>query len=304
MKTERLYAITLYLLNHGRTSAAELADYFEVSPRTIQRDIDSLCLAGIPVVAIAGAMGGYELSDRFQLDKNFATPKDYACLLTALHGLISATRDPKAKQLLEKIIPLSESNETGMILDFSILREGEQTVLQLLQTAIAEKHAVEFSYTNNNHETRVHCVEPIAVLYRWYSWYLLAYSKVKKDYRTYKIIRMREVTLTSQPFEQEHAAADVILEENDRNDSRQYTQILLKCQEPAKMRVIEYLKGTVLDTNPDGSFLIKAAIVENEHLWLGTLLSLGDAVEVLSPEHVRTRLLTSAEKIVALYQKN
>ena len=191
-----------------------------------------------------------------------------------------------------------------MILDFSILREGDANILQLLQTAIAQKHAVTFSYTNNDNQTCLHCVEPIAVLYRWYAWYLLAYSKAKKDYRTYKMVRMREVTLTSQPFEQEHAAADMILEENDRNDSRQYTQLLLKCQESAKMRVIEYLKGTVLDSNPDGSFLIKAAIVENEHLWLGTLLSLGDAVEVLSPEHVRTRLLTSAEKIVALYKKN
>ena len=252
MKIERLYAITLYLLNHGRTSASTLAAYFEVSPRTIQRDIDSLCLAGIPVIAIAGASGGYELSDSFQFDKNFATPEDYACLLTALHGLVSATCDPKAKHLLEKIIPLSKSNETGMILDFSILREGEQTTLQLLQTAIAEKHAVQFSYTNNNNETRLHCVEPIAVLYRWYAWYLLAYSKAKKDYRTYKLIRMHQVSLTSQPFEQEHAAADVILKENDRNDSRQYTQILLKCQESAKMRVMEYLKGTILETNSDG----------------------------------------------------
>lgn len=303
MKTVRLYAITLYLLNHGRTSAAELADYFEVSTRTIQRDIDSLCLAGIPVIATAGAMGGYELSDRYQLDKNFATPKDYACLLTALHGLISATCDPKAKQLLEKVLPLSESAETGMILDFSILREGDENILQLLQTAIAKKHAVTFSYTNNNNQTRLHCVEPIAVLYRWYAWYLLAYSMEKNDYRTYKMVRMREVALTSQPFTQEHAAADVILKEKDRNDSRQYTQILLKCQESAKMRVIEYLKGTVLATNPDGSLLIKAAVVENEHLWLGTLLALGDAVEILSPEHVRTRLFTSAEKIVALYSK-
>ena len=303
MKIERLYAITLYLLNHGRTSASTLAAYFEVSPRTIQRDIDSLCLAGIPVIAIAGASGGYELSDSFQFDKNFATPEDYACLLTALHGLVSASCDPKAKHLLEKIIPLSKSNETGMILDFSILREGEQTTLQLLQTAIAEKHAVQFSYTNNNNETRLHCVEPIAVLYRWYAWYLLAYSKAKKDYRTYKLIRMHQVSLTNQPFEQEHAAADVILKENDRNDSRQYTQILLKCQESAKMRVMEYLKGTILETNSDGSFLMQAAIVENEHLWLGTLLSLGDAVEVLSPEHVRTRLSSAAEKIVALYKK-
>lgn len=190
-----------------------------------------------------------------------------------------------------------------MILDFSILREGDENILQLLQTAIAKKHAVTFSYTNNNNQTRLHCVEPIAVLYRWYAWYLLAYSMEKNDYRTYKMVRMREVALTSQPFTQEHAAADVILKEKDRNDSRQYTQILLKCQESAKMRVIEYLKGTVLATNPDGSLLIKAAVVENEHLWLGTLLALGDAVEILSPEHVRTRLFTSAEKIVALYSK-
>ena len=105
-------------------------------------------------------------------------------------------------------------------------------------------------------------------------------TRKQKDYRTYKLIRMHQVSLTSQPFEQEHAAADVILKENDRNDSRQYTQILLKCQESAKMRVMEYLKGTILETNSDGSFLMQAAIVENEHLWLGTLLSLGDAVEV------------------------
>ncbi len=63
MKIERLYAITVYLLNHGRTSASELAKHFEVSLRTIQRDIDSLCLSGIPVVSVNGAAGGYEISE-------------------------------------------------------------------------------------------------------------------------------------------------------------------------------------------------------------------------------------------------
>ena len=185
MKTERLYAITLYLLNHGRTSAAELADYFEVSTRTIQRDIDSLCLAGIPVIATAGAMGGYELSDRYQLDKNFATPKDYALSPDGITWSNLRHLRPQGKTASGKVLPLSESAETGMILDFSILREGDENILQLLQTAIAKKHAVTFSYTNNNNQTRLHCVEPIAVLYRWYAWYLLAYS-MEKCYRTYK----------------------------------------------------------------------------------------------------------------------
>lgn len=86
MKTERLYAITVYLLNHGRTFASELAEYFEVSTRTIQRDMDSLCLAGIPVVAVNGAAGGYEISDRFTMEKGFATADDYARIRTALRG--------------------------------------------------------------------------------------------------------------------------------------------------------------------------------------------------------------------------
>lgn len=124
MKTERLYAITVYLLNHGRTSASELAEYFEVSTRTIQRDMDSLCLAGIPVVAVNGAAGGYEISDRFTMEKGFATADDYARIRTALRGLVSATDDQGARHTLEKITHASDSGDSGIILDFSVLREG------------------------------------------------------------------------------------------------------------------------------------------------------------------------------------
>ena len=142
MKIERLYAITIYLLNHGRTSASELAKYFEVSLRTIQRDMDSLCLAGIPVISIAGATGGYEISDTFRMNKDFATQDDYSCILTALKGLVSATDDPKAKHALEKIAHVSEADEKGIILDFSVLREIDQSVMQTLQTAVTEKYEV------------------------------------------------------------------------------------------------------------------------------------------------------------------
>ena len=304
MKLERLYAITVYLLNHGRTSARELADYFEVSLRTIQRDMDSLCLAGIPVLSIAGATGGYEISEQFKLDKQFATSDDYSYIVTALQGLISATGEPKAKHTLEKIAQVSKSNDPGIILDFSVLREGNQTtLLQLLQTAVAEKHAVKFTYTNNNNETRTHNVEPIAVLYRWYAWYLLAYSKVKKDYRTYKLVRMSNLKITDMAFEKEHETADTIMKKTDQVDTRQYTEIILRCSMTAKPRVTEYLKGTIIEEFPNGDTLMKLHIVENEHLWIGTLLSLGDNVEVIAPEKIRARLLESAEKIISLYKK-
>ena len=303
MRMERLYAITIYLLNHGRTSASELAEYFEVSLRTIQRDIDSLCLAGIPVISVTGAAGGYEISHKFKLNKEFATSDDYSYILTALQGLVSATRDQKAKHTLEKIVHASNPDDNGMILDFSVLREGDQVTLQLLRTAVTEKLAVDFTYTNNNNETHTHSVEPIAVIYRWYAWYLLAYSKAKNDYRTYKLARMSNLKITDNSFEKEHESADTILKKTDKTDSRQYTEILIKCKEIAKSRVIEYLKGTITQEFSNGDVLIKAAVVENEQFWIGTLLSLGDNVEVIAPEKIRNRLLESAEKMIALYRK-
>lgn len=302
MKIERLYAITVYLLNHGRTSASELAKYFEVSLRTIQRDIDSLCLAGIPIISAAGAAGGYEISDRFKIDQEFATSDDYSYILTALQGLISATDNQKAKHTLEKIVHVSNPNDNGIILDFSVLREGDQITLQMLQTAVIEKRTVAFKYTNNNNETRIHSVEPIAVIYRWYAWYLLAYSKTKNDYRTYKLVRMSNLEITDQPFVKKHKTADIILKNTDKTDSRQYIDVLIKCKEVSKSRVIEYLNGTIIEEFSNGDTLMKLTVVENEHFWIGTLLSLSDNVEVIAPEEVRKRLLESAEKIISLYQ--
>lgn len=279
-----------------------LAEYFEVSLWTIQRDMDSLCIAGIPIISVTGAAGGYEISDRFQIEKGFVTSDDYSYILTALQGLISATDDQKVKHTLEKIARVSKSDDKGIILDFSILREGNQVTMQMLQTAVIKKCVVDFLYTNNNNETRTHSVEPVAVIYRWYAWYLLAYSKVKNDYRTYKLVRMSDLKITDEPFVKEHESADIILKRTDKSDSRQYTDVFVKCKETAKSRVMEYLKGTIIEEFSNGETLMKLTVVENEQLWIGTLLSLGDNVEVITPKEIRRRLVEAASKIVSLYK--
>ena len=303
MKIERLYAITVFLLNHGRACANNLAKHFEVSVRTIQRDIDSLCLSGIPIVSVTGASGGYEISPQFRLDKQLVTSNDYSYILTALKGFISATNDLNASHTLEKISHIQKQSDMNIILDFSVLREGEQDTLQTLQTAIAKKCVVEFIYTNNNSETRPHRVEPIAVIYRWYAWYLLAYSKIKNDYRTYKLVRMSDLKITGIPFTETHDTPESILKKSDKTDCRQYTEVLVKCKETARSRVQEYLNGTTIHELPDGNLLLKLTVVENEQLWIGTLLSLGDDVKVIAPKTIRCRLVKAASKIVSLYKE-
>lgn len=302
MKVERLYAITVYLLNHGLTSANELAKHFEVSLRTIQRDIDSLCIAGIPVVSLPGSNGGYEISEKYKLDNHFATSDEYSYILAALKGFVSATADANAANTLEKITQLHKEDDQNIILDFSVLREGEQETLQKLQSAIAKKHAVSFTYTNNDNETHNHTVEPVAVVYRWYAWYLLAWSKVKNDYRNYKLIRMSNLTITDKAITKEHESAETILKKAEKTDKRKYTELLIKCKAQARTRVHEYLKGQIVKELADGDALMKLSVIENEQFWLGTLLSLGDEVEVLEPQNIRSRLSEAAEKILSLYK--
>ena len=112
---------------------------------------------------------------------------------------------------------------------------------------------------------------------------------------------MREVR-TGAPFAREHGPAEEVLRRADQTDSRRYTEVLVKCGREAAVRAGEYLKGEGIERYPDGAVLMQLRVVENEQLWLGLLLSLGDQVEVVSPERIRRRVGETAEKIAALYR--
>lgn len=305
MRTDRLYALTVYLMNHGKASASELAKRFEVSVRTIQRDIDALCQAGIPVIALNGSNGGYQIAEQFMLNNQLISQDESAYILTALKGLSSASGDLRLADVYEKISAMSDGTQTGMILDFSVLREGDEKLLLDLQKAIREKRPVQFLYTNNNGETRQHVVEPVAVMYQWYAWYLLAYCVGKGDYRTYKIVRMEDQELLDRTFSREHPAAEAVLHEHSLRNKQYYehvmTEITVKCKQEAVYRLKEYLHGQVAEELPDKDVIMRLPVVEAEQWWIGILLSLGDMVEIISPQHVKERIIMQAEKILNLY---
>jgi len=302
MKTDRLYAITVYLLNHGKTSAKDLAGRFEVSVRTIQRDIDSLCVAGIPIVSEIGANGGYYITESFKMNAQTATEEDYSNILTALKGYSTAMNNPHIDTAIEKITSLAGKKDDSVVLDFSVLREVDNNLMQTLQEAIKRKNAVRFRYTNAENLTRMHTVEPIAVVYRWYAWYLLAYSTVKNDYRTYKLVRMSQAEITELEFTKEHDSAEKILGEGNSNSTQKTTEVKVSCKKEARARAIEYLNGEVIAEYENGECDMTLHVIESEHLWFGTILALGDGIIIKEPEHIRSRVVEAAQKILSLYR--
>ena len=305
MKIDRLLALTIYLLNHKKTSASTLAKHFEVSVRTIQRDIETLCMAGIPVTADVGADGGYEILDTFSMKTQVAEQTDYAKIITALEALTSATGDKELQAVLEKMNTLQTNDVPGkeIIIDLSIAQEGTNISekLSVIKDAVRAGRMISFEYTNAQGESNVHVVEPVYATFQWYAWYLIAWYEEKQAYCMFKLIRMEKVSLLEKKCTRHHDPVAVREQLANQNDTREYYDITFTCVAELRTACREYLNATVIEKKADGSALMKAHLPKNEHWWYNSLLGFGEGVTVLEPDELKERIRCDCEKLVKKY---
>ncbi len=305
MKTDRLLGIIIYLLNHKKVNAKTLSKKYEVSIRTIRRDMDSLCMAGIPIISTYGSDGGYEIAESFQMERQLAGKDDYTYIISALSGFLSAYRNHNLEETLEKIRAVSTNKKKeNIILDFGVLREQQNVneYITTLEHAVVTKKIVRFKYTSNLGSMKEHQVEPISVIYKWYSWYLLGYSIDHQDYRLYKLIRMENLYETLQPQHKEHPLPEEIMKNQGQKDTRRLLDIKLQCNATARMKVLEYLNGTVEQELEDGSYLMRLHVPEGEHFWLATIIALGNSVTILEPMEAKESLKNKCMEILEIYK--
>lgn len=304
MKIDRLLRITIYLLNHGRTSSAVLADYFEVSQRTIMRDIDTLCLAGIPVCSTTGVDGGYEIMEHFKMQSQVAGQLDYSYVICALQGLASAYENKDVEATLEKVKSLTNGKNHTMIFDLSVAHENRNTneMLYILNKYIQDKQVIQFIYTNALDETKEVVVDPISTLYKWYNWYLIGYSRKHQDYRLYKVVRMDQLSTLGEEKCVAHDLNKVqeILQKAEEN--RKTIRILMKCNKKLNTKCREYFKATILEIDENGDFECEIIVPEEEQFWYGILLSFKNEVQVMEPPELIERIKEDCKDILRVYQ--
>lgn len=300
MKIDRLMGILLHLLRHGKTSAAQLAEKYEVTVRTIMRDIDTLCQAGIPIASVYGANGGYEILDTYILDKHFASDYDYQNILTALRSMASAYENKAIQETIQKIELLSGNEESVMTLDLGAAHEnmGSNLLIQHLEKAIMDKRRVAFSYTNSQNVTHEVIAEPVGVIYKWYNWYLIGYSMEHHGYRMYKLVRMEQLSVTEQAIAGVHSLKKVMDEWTDTQKSIEIkavgnAQIKAKCR--------EYLNIEITRELGNGDFEFRFFAPETETFWFGVLLSFGNQVQILEPQSVIDKIMHICEELSERY---
>lgn len=295
MQESRLFKILYYLLDKGRATAPELAAKFEVSARTVYRDIDALSEAGIPVYAEMGRGGGFRLLDGFVLNKAVLSDKEKQDILAAMQNLSIANSD-YAQDSLRKLSALFHlPAQDWYEIDFSrwggISSDNEK--FETLKYAIIHHQSVRILYFGSNGEQKERVVCPVKLRYKSKEWYLNAFCQKRQDFRLFKLNRIMQYTLLPEQF----SPADFPMPETSpQTNDEQTCKIRLRFTKAAAYRVYDEFDNSRITWLDNGDMIV-CADMPNDAWLIGYLLSFGTQVDILEPVSLRDAVTEEAEKI-------
>ncbi|SFF26334.1 Predicted DNA-binding transcriptional regulator YafY, contains an HTH and WYL domains [Paenibacillus algorifonticola] len=312
MKLERLLSIIILLLNRRMVQAKELAERFEVSVRTIYRDIEAINGAGIPIVTYQGTNGGIGLAEGYRLDRNVLTNDELAAIFTALRSISTSYGNEQHRHLMEKInsvVPPQYSEEfqhktSRVLIDYSPWDGNERLrpKLQLLKEAVDSCRIAGFIYSNAEGVVSHRIVEPHMLIMKGRQWYLKAYCQTKEQFRLFKLKRMKELEIAPERtfIRRELPMQERTTGQSPRNSSRA-TEFVLRFQADSRHLAEEWFGIEELVPLDDGSWQVRKAYPEDEWLYR-FILGLGHHAEVLEPPHLREIIASRAEQAAKIYR--
>jgi predicted DNA-binding transcriptional regulator YafY len=309
MRIDRLLGITVLLLNRDRITARELAERFQVSVRTVYRDLETINTAGIPVVSRAGNQGGYGILDTFRIDRQVLTFEDVVSLVSTLRGVNSALENRELDAAVEKIANLLPRRGED-----ALSRISERLVIDILplgytkkqkerladvHRAVSEQRLIRFAYCNNRGENTVRTVEPMTLVFKGGVWYLFAFCRLKSAYRLFRLSRMSDSEVLDETFQRREESFRDIFASDPAGPN--LVALELRFSPEVRVRVEDFFDPDQIRTDSDGSLLVNVVFPEDEWVY-SFLLGFGEHLEVLVPDRIRSLLAEKAGKIQALYR--
>lgn len=301
MQIHRLFGIVYLLQNRNTMTAKQLAEKFEVSVRTILRDIETLSSAGIPIYTSQGKGGGISILEHFVLDKATLSDEEQDYILFALQSVVPPSRTDHVPTLSKLRALFQKENIRWVEVDFS--RWGnlssDHERFDLLKQAIIQRQAVCFTYANGYGQIASRHVYPLKMVFKSKPWYLQAFCLKRKDYRTFKMNRITSLTLLPEYFPDQTYSPPPI-ELPTQVPAFCSCSLLLHFSPHIAYRVYDEFDLPQIKEKTDGSFLVRIQLPEDNWLY-SFLLSFGPDLQVIEPEHVRARLLSMLDEIKAVY---
>ena len=302
MKTERLIGILSTLLQQEKVTAPQLAREFEVSRRTIQRDIESLCRAGIPISTTQGAGGGISIMEGYRVDRTVLTAPEMQAILAGLRSLDSVSGTRRYTQLMEKLSAGSGVLLPGsaqMLIDLSSwYKDSLAPKIEEIQSAIRQHCTIRFAYFSPKGES-VRTVEPYYLLFRWSAWYVWGWCHTRQDFRLFKLNCMTDLA-AGESFSPRPAPLPDL--EPKRIFPAKY-RVTVRFDPSCRWRLVEEYGPDSFTTDPDGWLRFTGGFPDADSA-LSWVLTFGDKAELLQPNQLRRRLGELTSALAARYRRD
>lgn len=296
MIESRLLQILFILLEKGSVTAPGLAEKFEVSPRTIYRDIDALSAAGVPVYAIRGKGGGIFIRENYVLDKQLFSDEEQKDLILALQSL-NLTTGTTTSSLLSKLSTLFQYKGIDWLeIDFSDWTGLRNNYFQQLQRAILDKKVVELNYVSNQGEMTLRNLEPLKLVFKDKAWYLYAFCRMRQADRMFKISRIRNLQVSSENFNRESPKN---CSSTEQSVQKKIVDLKLLIDKKAGFRVYEEFKDFSQDEM--GNYIVEISFPDDEST-MNYLFTFGDHLEIVEPAFYREKMAERIEKLLNKYR--
>ena len=308
MKIDRLVSIIMILLEKERISAQELAKMFEVSTRTIYRDIEAISMAGIPVLATSGSGGGIEIMKDYKVDKKIFSTDDLSALLMGLSNISGMVRGSEVANALAKVKSFIPSEKAKSIelkasqiyIDLTPW-EGNASVknaLEIIKKALQENRLLIFTYIDGHGTKTSRTVEPYQLVFKSRAWYVQTFCRLKNDYRLFRLSRMSDLKILEETFTpREYQKPFLDFEETARSLQ---TDIKIRIHKSVLDRILDFCPYERLSQDGEEYYLADYPFFDSDYYY-DMLLSLGDKCEILEPAHVREKLKQKIKNLAEIY---
>ena len=297
MKDNRLFRILYYILEKEKVTANELADKFEVSVRTIYRDIDSISSVGVPIFTTQGKGGGIKIDNEFILNKSLFDANEKEQIIAALQGL-EKTDEPYKSELITKLSALFKIKNSNWIeIDFTSWGSNNtyQDLFNALKTTIINKNIISFSYNSSKGEKINRKVKPIRLLFKEQDWYLYGFCLLRNDFRYFKLSRMKDLEVLAMNYEDNFE--NMVLKREIKHED--IVNIKLKFNKSVEFRVYDEFNEAIVE-DEKGNLYVEIKIPNNYKLY-NYIFSFGSNVEILEPKEIRNQFKNIIDELAKKY---
>lgn len=309
MKIDRLISIIMVLLNNERVSAIQLAEMFEVSTRTIYRDIETISLAGIPITTYNGANGGISIMEEYKVDKKIFTTSDISTILMGLSSVSTTLSNKEIIGTLEKVKSLLpkeqakdielKSNQITIDLTTWMGNKSFQSNIDKVKSALNDNKHLRFEYYGINRNKDKRCIEPYKLILKENNWYLQGYCTLKEDFRVFKLSRISNLEILESVFIPREFKSKP-LDGSGWIDKRLIT-IKLLVDWSLREQMVERCGEDNVQAYGEDKFIVKFPFVPDD-LGYNILMGFGGKCECLAPENIRIELIKRIKNLLYVYE--